>query len=234
MPEKMLFVWSGGKDSALALQELLQWDHVEISALLTTVTRAYDRVSMHGVRRSLVKRQAESLGFPLEVVYLSEDSSNHEYEKTISEILLRYRVRGVFSVAFGDIHLWEVRHYRERHLAEVGMKAVFPLWGRDTATLMQLFVQQGFKAIVSCVDARKLERSFVGRMVNGSFLADLPPGIDPCGENGEYHSFVFDGPIFQQPIPCEVGEVVARGSFYFCDLLPARCPLMERQVPELP
>ena len=114
------------------------------------------------------------------------------------------------------------------------MKASFPLWGRDAKALMQLFVHQGFKAIVTCVDARKLERSFVGRMVNSSFLADLPPGIDPCGENGEYHSFVFDGPIFRHPTPCEVGEIVVRDSLYFCDLLPARCSSIERQVPVLP
>jgi len=219
MKEKILLAWSGGKDSALALYELLESRSFEIPALLTTVTGEYDRVSMHGVRRNLLEKQAESSGLPLEVVYLSQKSSNEEYENLMTDLLLRYQRQGVSSVAFGDIHLRDVRDYRERHLARVGMKGVFPLWGKDTAVLARFFIDKGFKAIVTCVDARILDRSFVGRMVDYDFLRALPSGIDPCGENGEYHSFVFDAPMFQKSIPCKTGEVVVRDSFCFCDVV---------------
>lgn len=220
MEEKILFAWSGGKDSALALYELSQDRFFEVVALLTTVTRGYDRISMHGVRRSLLEKQAEALGLPLEVVYIPQESSNAEYERLMGELLLRYRGQGVSSVAFGDIHLREVRDYRERQLASIGMKAIFPLWGRDTAILAQSFVDKGFRAVVTCVDTRVLDGAFAGRVVDTDFLRSLPSGIDPCGENGEFHSFVFDAPMFQGPIPCEAGEVVVRDSFYFCDVVP--------------
>jgi uncharacterized protein (TIGR00290 family) len=219
MKERILFCWSGGKDSALALYELLRGDAVDIAGLLTTVTADYDRVSMHGVRRSLVERQAELLGFPLEIVYLSKDSSNKEYESRMTELLLRYKEERVLTVAFGDIHLREVREYRERNLKAVGMKAFFPLWGRSTEELANFFVRMGFKAVVTCVDSRALDGGFVGRMMDNSFFSDLPPEVDPCGENGEYHSFVFDTPMFRGPIPCATGEVVVRDVFHFCDVM---------------
>ncbi len=222
MKERVLFAWSGGKDSALALHRLLQTPSVEISALLTTVTRGYDRISMHGVRRNLLERQAESLGLPLEVLFIPKDSSNEEYENLMTELLSRYQRRGVSSVAFGDIHLKEVRDYREHHLGRIDMKGLFPLWGEDTATLADFFVESGFKAIVTSVDARILDRAFVGRVVDSEFLRALPSGIDRCGENGEYHSFVFDAPMFHRPIPYRTGEVVLRDSFYFCDVVPIK------------
>jgi len=220
MREKILFTWSGGKDSALAFYELIRGDLFEVAALLTTVTRTYDRISMHGVRRSLVEKQAESLGLPLEIVYLSSESSEEDYEKAMTDVLLEYRHQGISSVAFGDIHLRDIREYRERHLARVDMRGLFPLWVEDTAMLAQSFIHEGFKAVVTCVDTRRLDRSFVGRMIDKGFLASLPPEVDPCGENGEYHSFVFDAPMFERPIPCETGEVVVRDSFCFCDVLP--------------
>jgi len=220
MKERILFAWSGGKDSALALYELLQSQSVEISGLLTTVTAGYDRVSMHGVRRSLLEKQAESVGLPLDVVTISQQASNEEYENRMKELLLRHRARGVSSVAFGDIHLREVRDYRERHLARVGMKGIFPLWGKNTGVLARFFIEKGFRAIVTCVDGRILDRSFVGRIVNDDFLGALPSGIDPGGENGEYHSFVFEASMFKRSIPCEAGKVVVRDSFCFCDVVP--------------
>lgn len=230
MKEKILLAWSGGKDSALALYELLLSQSFEISALLTTVTTGYDRVSMHGVRRALLEKQAESVGLPLEVVYLSQESSNEEYGNRMTEVLLRYQGHGVSSVAFGDIHLREVRDYRECHMARVGIKGIFPLWGKDTDLLAQFFVDKGFRAIVTCVDARILDRSFVGRIVDSDFLQALPSGIDPCGENGEYHSFVFYAPMFQRSIPCKMGEVVLRDSFYFCDVVPTDASDIDRQA----
>jgi len=219
MKERILFCWSGGKDSALALDELLRGDAVDVVGLLTTVTADYDRVSMHGVRRRLLERQAALLGLPLEIVYLSKDSSNEEYESRMEELLLRYKEKGVLTAAFGDIHLSEVREYRERNLEVVGMKALFPLWGRNTRELARFFVRRGFKAVVTCVDTRVLDGGFVGRMMDNVFFADLPTDVDPCGENGEYHSFVYDAPMFREPIPCITGEVVVRDVFHFCDVM---------------
>ncbi len=230
MKEKILFAWSGGKDSALALHELLQNQHFEISAILTTVTSQYDRISLHGVRLSLLERQAESVGFPLEVVYIPRESSDEEYEEAMAEILQRQRGLGVSAVAFGDIQLEGVREYRERHMADIGMECLFPLWGKDTAVLARSFIRTGFKAVVTCVDTRILDRSFVGRMVDSDFLRALPSGVDPCGENGEYHSFVLDGPIFHQPISCTTGAVVARGSFCFCDIVATGDPDGDNEV----
>ena len=167
-------------------------------SLLTTVTEDYDRVSMHGVRRVLLKQQAESIGLPLEEVFISKETSNEEYESRMRDMLTKFQKVGVSSVVFGDIHLEDVRKYREGNLAKIGMKGVFQIWKRDTAELLRTFIDLGFKAIVTCVDAKVLDQKFVGRIIDEKFLAELPPNIDPSGENGEFHSFVFDGPIFQR------------------------------------
>ncbi len=221
MREKVLVSWSGGKDSALALHEVQKDQEYEITALLTTLTEDYDRISMHGVRRTLLERQASSLGFPLEEVFISKDASNEEYGSKMREVLESYLAAGVTAVVFGDIFLEDLRKYRERNLAEIGMRAVFPLWKRDTAELARTFVDLGLQAVVTCVDSKVLDRSFVGRSFNRRFVSDLPPSIDPCGENGEFHSFVFDGPIFQEAIPFRKGRTVLRRSrFYYCDLMP--------------
>jgi uncharacterized protein (TIGR00290 family) len=220
MKKKIILSWSGGKDCALACYLIQDRGEYEIVTLLTTITETYDRVSMHGVRRTLIDQQAESLGLPLEAVYIPRESTNEDYEQRMGEFLLRHRERGVSSVAFGDVFLEDVRKYREENLARAGMEAVFPLWRKDTAELAGEFIDMGFEAIVTCVDSRVLDPSFIGREITHDFISGLPSGVDPGGENGEFHSFVFNGPIFQRKINVSVGKVVLRDSFYFCDLLP--------------
>jgi uncharacterized protein (TIGR00290 family) len=220
MEEDVLFCWSGGKDSAMALQALRAAGNCRIAALLTTITEKYDRISMHGVRRVLLERQAEYLGLPLHPVLIPPQCINTIYEERMKEALEQHLARGVRQVAFGDIFLEDLRVYREKNLAQVGMQAIFPIWKRDTRELAREFVRQGFRAIAVCVDPRVIDPSFAGRELDASFFADLPPGVDPCGENGEFHTFVFDGPVFKAPIAVRVGEKVARDGFYFCDLLP--------------
>jgi uncharacterized protein (TIGR00290 family) len=213
--------WSGGKDSALALYELVRSKEHEIVALLTTITEEYDRVTMHGVRSELLRQQALSIGLPIEEIRISENITEKEYEETMQEVMSRLKNAGIGSVAFGDLFLEDVRRRRERNLASIGMKAVFPLWGRNTRELALEFVQLGFKAITTCVDSSLLNGEFVGRIVEENFLNDLPVEADPCGENGEFHSFVYDGPIFKKAIPFRKGDVVLRRDrFLYCDLLP--------------
>jgi len=221
MRETILLAWSGGKDSCMALYELQKAQRYEIAALLTTLTQDYDRISMHGVRRVLLERQAASLGLSLHQVYISRDANNEEYEARMREALLLYQNRGVRSVAFGDLFLEDIRSYRESRLQQIGMKSLFPLWGKDTAQLARAWIETGFQAIVTCVDSRALDGSFAGRLIDKDFLAQLPPHVDPCGENGEFHSFAFDGPLFREKVAFAVGEVVLRDGFYFCDLIPA-------------
>ena len=222
MVENVILTWSGGKDCAMLLYELQRTDGYEVSVLLTTVTEDYDRISMHGVRRELLERQAELLGLPLETVFIAKDSSNEDYETKMKDTLLQYQSQGVALVAFGDVFLQDVRQHREDNLAKVGMKALFPLWNRDTAELARSFMDLGFKAVVTCVDSGALDGAFVGREFDAQFLSDLPSTVDPCGENGEFHSFVYDGPIFRAPVSHEKGEIVLRdGRFWFCDLIPA-------------
>jgi uncharacterized protein (TIGR00290 family) len=218
--DEVLFCWSGGKDSAMALHALQTVRNCRVSALLTTITEEYDRISMHGVRRALLERQAESLGLPLHAVLIPPQCINATYEARMKEALAEHFARGVRHVAFGDIFLEDLRVYREKNLAQVGMQALFPIWKRDTHELAREFVRLGFRAITVCVDPRVLEASFAGRELDASFFADLPTGVDPCGENGEFHTFVFDGPIFRTPIAFRVGEKVLRDGFCFCDLLP--------------
>jgi uncharacterized protein (TIGR00290 family) len=218
--ESVLVSWSGGKDSCMALHEILRLPNTRVEALLTTVTRDYDRISMHGVRRGLLEHQAASLGLPLHQIYISKGAANQEYETETGEAFSTYRARGIRSVAFGDLFLEDIRAYRERLLARHGMSGLYPLWGRDTSKLIRDFIGRGFKTILVCVDPAKLDSSFVGRVIDEEFLSELPPGVDPCGENGEFHTFVFDGPTFKKPIRFSRGEVICRDSFWFCDLVP--------------
>jgi uncharacterized protein (TIGR00290 family) len=218
--EKVLFCWSGGKDSAMALYELQKSQQYEVISLLTTITEGYDRVSLHGVRRALVRKQAQSLSLPLEEVFIPQDCPNQEYESKMRATLARFREAAVSRVAFGDIFLEEVRRYREDNLSRLDMKGLFPLWGRDTTKLIPYFIASGFQAVTICVDAKILDDSFVGRILDREFLASLPASVDPAGENGEFHSFVFDGPIFQERITYDLGDKVCRDSLHFCDLLP--------------
>jgi uncharacterized protein (TIGR00290 family) len=218
--EEVVLSWSGGKDSALALCELRRWKY-EVCALLTTVTDEYNRVSMHGVRLALLKEQADSLEIPLDVVLIPKGISNEEYNQKMEEVCEKYKGDEVTTIAFGDIFLEDVRRYREENLATVGMKALFPLWGRDTSELAHTFIQLGFKGIITCVDSLVLDKNLVGTLFDSQFLSSLPDSVDPCGENGEFHSFVYDGPVFKEPISCTTGEVVLRENrFYFCDLIP--------------
>jgi uncharacterized protein (TIGR00290 family) len=220
MKSMTLLTWSGGKDSAMALYKLQKSEDYDITALLTTVTEGYDRISMHGVRRTLLENQAEALGYPLEIVTISQKSSNEEYEQRMKEALLKYKNRGVETVAFGDIYLEDVRKYREENLSKVDMRGIFPLWGKNTSELAMEFVKLGFRAVVTCVDSQMLDGSFSGRIIDEEFLEDLPEGVDPCGENGEFHSFVFDGPVFNKAVKFTKGEVVLRDErFFYCDLL---------------
>lgn len=225
MTEKVLFAWSGGKDSAMALYELLKVGRYEVAALLSTVTEGYDRISMHGVRRTLLEAQASSLGLFLEKIYISKTSSNAEYEEKMREVLLRYKRANVSSVVFGDIFLEDLKKYREDNLAKAGMKGIFPLWKQDTGELADAFIDAGFKAVITCVDSKLLDGSFSGRNFDKQFLRDLPPGVDPCGENGEFHSFVYAGPIFKKEISFDRGGIVLRDErFVYCDLIPADIP----------
>ena len=220
MPEPILFCWSGGKDSAMALHALQQSPDVQIVALLTTITETYDRISMHGVRRELLLRQVESIGIPIHEVRIPPQCVNPIYEQRMEEALRIHYVQGVRSVAFGDIFLEDLRAYRERNLARIGMTAIFPIWKRDTRELIRHFHTHKFRAITACIDPKILPHTFAGRELDDNFFRDLPPQADPCGENGEFHTFAFDGPIFRHAIPFRAGEVVERDAFVFCDLLP--------------
>ncbi len=221
MRTPVLFCWSGGKDSALALHSLWRNPEFDVTGLLTTVTEGFDRISMHGVRRELLHRQAESIGLPVEEVCIPQNCPNAIYEARMSEAMQRCLARGVHHVSFGDIFLEDLRTYRETRLLQAGMKALFPIWKVNSRELVARFLNDSFRAIAVCIDPCKLDPSFAGRELDAAFFRDLPPGVDPCGENGEFHTFVFDGPIFRRPIPVQVGDVVQRDSFMFCDLLPA-------------
>jgi len=219
--EKVVLLWSGGKDSALTLHALRRAGEYAVAALLTTVTEGYDRVSMHGVRRLLLERQALSLGLPLRQVPIPKHCSNAVYASRMASAYEELKEMGLSIVASGDIFLEDVRRYREGQLAEAGMRGVFPLWGRDSAQLARAFVAAGFAAVTVCVDAQVLGKEWVGRAYDARFLADLPVGVDPCGENGEFHTFVYNGPLFTECIAWVRGDVVLRDDrFYYCDLLP--------------
>lgn len=220
MKQKVLLSWSGGKDSALALYMLQKRDDVQVVGLLTTITENYHRVSMHGVRQILVEKQADELGLPLMQVFIPRDGGEEEYRSRMQRAMLQAKGDGIEGIAFGDISLADVRAYREERLAEVKMKALFPLWGSRTAEMAAYFIQEGFQAIVSCIDSRRLAKEFVGRLIDQRFLEELPADVDPSGENGEFHSFVFWGPLYQRAIPFRRGRLVLRDSFYFRDLLP--------------
>lgn len=221
MKEKVIFSWSGGKDSALALYKLQKTKNYQIAALLTTITRDYDRISMHGVRTILLEMQAESLGLPLEKVLITKDITDEQYERKMRQVLAKYLAAGVSSVVFGDIFLEDLREYRENNLSKMGMKGIFPIWKMNTAVLAHEFIESSFKAVITCIDSNFLDKMFIGSTFDEQFLSRLPSAVDPCGENGEFHSFVYDGPIFRQRILHTTGKVVLRENrFYYCDLLP--------------
>jgi uncharacterized protein (TIGR00290 family) len=213
--------WSGGKDSALALDALSSDPGVEVVGLLTSVTRGYDRISVHGVRRSMLEAQVERLGLPLFEISLDPSCTNEAYEAAFHAALghIRRELSEVRYIAFGDLFLEDVRTYRERLLAGSGFEPMFPIWGLDTAALARRFIADGFSARVVCVDTTQLDAGFAGRLFDEELLTDLPPTADPCGERGEFHTFVSDGPQFSAPIRYRVGETVLRDErFMFCDI----------------
>lgn len=222
MTQKVLLCWSGGKDSALALFEILNFrNRYSVVSLLTTVSEDYDRISMHGVRTVLLEQQSTSLKLPLHRVVISKDSTNDDFEVKMRDVLQGFKNRGVTAVVFGDIFLEDLRKCREDKLALLDMNAVFPLWKRNTKLLSQCFIDSGFKAIITCVDTKVLDPSYAGREFDNQFLSDLPSSVDPCGENGEFHTFVYAGPMFDKQISVTRGEVILRDErFCFCDLLP--------------
>jgi uncharacterized protein (TIGR00290 family) len=210
--------WSGGKDSALALHELRKRPGAAPGALITTVTTDYERISMHGVRRRLLLRQAQAVGLPLIEVEIPANCSNDVYEQRVGQALAEAPLAAAETIAFGDLFLADIRAYREERLARVGRQAIFPLWGRNTGALARAFIARGFEAVLVCVDPRRLDACFAGRRFDAELLGDLPPDVDPCGENGEFHTFVYAGPIFSAPIDLAIGETVERDGFAFCDL----------------
>jgi len=215
---EVLVSWSGGKDSCMALYEIQRAGEQTPVALVTTLTEGYDRISMHGVRRTLLERQAEALGLPLCPVIISIGASNEEYEAKLLEAVSPFRKQGVDSIVFGDLFLADIKRYREEFLALHQLRGLFPVWQRDTTEFINDFLAYNFKAIVTCVDLAQLDSRFAGRVIDDTFVNDLPAGVDPCGENGEFHTFVFDGPNFARPVEFRRGEIVERDGFSFCDL----------------
>ncbi|AIJ37903.1 diphthine--ammonia ligase [Flavobacterium psychrophilum] len=243
MKKKAIFNWSSGKDSALALYKTLQDTEIEIVSLLTSVNKKHNRISMHGVRTQLLVQQAKSIGLPLHIMEIPEMPSMNDYEEVMQKTLKNFKEKGISHSIFGDIFLEDLRKYRENKLAEMQLEAIFPLWKIPTKALILEFLALGFKTIVVCVNERNLDKSFVGRVIDAQFIADLPDDVDLCGENGEFHTFTFDGPIFEKPIDFEIGEIVYRKyekpkqessntacdtsssdafdfGFWYCDLIP--------------
>jgi uncharacterized protein (TIGR00290 family) len=224
--DRVVLSWSGGKDSAMAAYHLLASRKYDIAALWTTVTEGVDRISMHGVRRELLERQADSLGIPVHLMLIPKDCNNEIYEARVRETLGHFKAQGITKIAFGDLFLEDVKQYRDNLLTEAEMEGLYPIWKRDTKELARTFIGLGFKAILACVDTHAIDASFAGREIDDDLLRDLPDGADPCGEYGEYHSFVYAGPIFRQAISCKAGQVVMRTPrFNYCDIVPTYLPL---------
>lgn len=235
MKPKALFNWSSGKDSALALYTIVQEDQYEVCTLLTSVNKEFQRISMHGVHVHLLEQQASLLGIPLTKMELPKEPSMEEYQEIMNTTMTEIQAQGITHSIFGDIFLEDLRQYREKQLNSIGMHAVFPLWKQNTSHLIQEFLKLGFKTIVTCVNGSYLDKSFAGRIIDQQFLDELPDNVDPCGENGEFHTFTFDGPLFKSPVQFEIGETVKKTYpkpksnpedkdeeyvFWFCDLIP--------------
>ncbi len=218
MPEPILLSWSGGKDSAFALHTLRSSPDFEPAGLLTTVTEDYDRISIHGVRRELLERQAAAIGLPLRTVLIPRDCPNEIYEDRLAAALGEVKAQGIHHVAFGDLYLEDIRAYREGQMAALALAPVFPVWGRDTTELAHEIIHLGFRAVLVCVDTDVLDPVFAGRSFDEDLLRDLPADVDLCGENGEFHTFVHAGPIFREPLAVQLGRLEGQGRFWFRDL----------------
>lgn len=219
--KRVVLSWSSGKDSAWALKLLRERPDLEVCALLTTFNQCFDRVAMHAVRRALVEKQAERVGLPLWAVDLPWPCSNTQYESCMGAVVERARAEGIAAVAFGDLFLEDIRAYREAQLRNTGLEPLFPVWRIPTQALAREMIRSGVRAKITCIDPAKLDRSFAGCDYDAGFLERLPAGVDPCGENGEFHSFVYDSPVFGAPVAVEPGEIVERDGFVFADVLPA-------------
>jgi len=221
MKKQIVVSWSGGKDSTLALNEILNTTDYEVRSLITTITEGYDRISIHGVRNELLEQQVESIGLPLHKVSIPKDSTNNQYESALKKVLLKFKNQGINEVVFGDIFLEDVKKYRDELLDKLDMKGIYPIWKVDSKELARKFIELGFKAVTTCIDSQQIDKKFAGREYDSEFLNDLPNSADPCGENGEFHTFVYDGPLFDNKINFKKGEVVLRDNrFYYCDLIP--------------
>jgi uncharacterized protein (TIGR00290 family) len=216
--KRALLAWSSGKDSAWSLHLLRRNPEISVVGLLTTINEAFDRVAMHAVRRALLDRQCESVGLPMWPVPIPWPCSNQQYEACMSEVCRRAVAEGIEAIAFGDLYLADIRAYREKQLAGTGIEPLFPVWNLPTDALAREMIRSGVRARLTCVDPKILPASFAGREFDAALLSDLPAGVDPCGENGEFHTFVYDGPMFRSPVPVAVGEVVERDGFVFADL----------------
>jgi uncharacterized protein (TIGR00290 family) len=219
--KRVVLSWSSGKDSAWALSLLRKSQDLEVTGLLTTVNQAFDRVAMHAVRRSLLESQAKAAGLPLRIIPLPWPCANRDYERVLTQTCVELRQSGVDAIAFGDLFLRDIREYREKQLASTGLEPLFPLWALPTCQLARDMIEAGLRAKLTCVDPRHLAGNFAGRDFDSKLLADLPAGVDPCGENGEFHTFAYAGPMFQHPLPVDIGEITARDEFVFADVLPA-------------
>jgi len=220
--KKVLLSWSSGKDSAWTLHRLLQDHDVQVAGLLTTINETANRVAMHAVRRALLEAQAEALGLPLRVIPLPSPCANLDYERIMSQACRQAVAEGIVAIAFGDLYLTDVRKYREQQLRGTGLEPLFPLWGAPTAALASEMIASGLAAKITCVDPRALDRAFAGREYDANFLEELPASVDACGENGEFHSFVYNAPEFREPLRVRVGEIVERDGFVFADLVPEK------------
>jgi len=223
--------WSSGKDSAWSLEVLRRAGNVGVTGLFTTVNAAFDRVAMHAVRRTLLEAQARAAGLELHVIEIPHPCPNADYERIMGAFVARATARGVTAMAFGDLFLADIRAYREKQLAGTGIAPLFPLWGRNTHALAREMIEGGLLAHVTCIDPRKLDRRFAGRTFDAAFLADLPPGVDPCGENGEFHTFVSAGPMFREAVTVRRGEITERDGFVFADLLTDEANPSDAELP---
>lgn len=220
MKRKALMSWSSGKDSAWAFHKLQQNPEIDIVGLFCTVNKEFDRVAMHGVRVELLQKQAKSIGLPLEIIEIPNPCSNSEYEKIMGQFVERVKIAKIEYFAFGDLFLEDIRNYREEKLQGSGIKPIFPIWGIPTDELSREMISNGLRTVITCINPKQIPKEFVGREFDESFLDSLPETIDPCGENGEFHSFVFDGPMFKEQIEITVGDIVHRDDFIFADVLP--------------
>jgi uncharacterized protein (TIGR00290 family) len=218
--EKVILCWSGGKDCCLALRALRRSSDYEVAALVTTCIEGSDRVSAHGVRQELLEQQAHSLELPLVRVTISPNASNAEYEARMNSFFSAFKQQGIRKVAFGDLFLEDIRRYRDQMLAKIQMEAIYPVWTHETKSLAETFIEDGFKAVLVCVNQRALDATFAGRAYDSSLLRDLPSTVDPCGENGEFHTFVFDGPLLKKRVRWTAGQCLSRDGFHFSDLHP--------------